>query len=162
MVKTTDFLFLFKASLMNKRRASEGLGPVTFQDVEDGSAPRGMHLDRRMKSLYSVIWILSDPELTQLCHRLYCRCVGVWVWERRGQDGTIRGVTSVSEQPGADACVFDFASAKLAWTPFHGQHIAHGINKRMWWLNTAPLRPEKEQHYSPELHLHSQTLLMHK
>lgn len=41
------------------------------------------------------------------------------------------GVTSVSKQPGARACVFDLASAKLAWALFHGQHVAHGINKRM-------------------------------
>ena len=40
------------------------------------------------------------------------------------------GVTSVSKQPGAHACVFDLASAKFAGAPVHGQHIARGINKR--------------------------------
>lgn len=40
------------------------------------------------------------------------------------------GVTSVSKQPGAHACVFDLASAELAGALFHGQHVAHGINKR--------------------------------
>ena len=39
------------------------------------------------------------------------------------------GVTSVSKQPGAHACVFDLASAKLAGALFHGQHVARGINK---------------------------------
>lgn len=40
------------------------------------------------------------------------------------------GVTSVSKQPGAHACVFDLASAKLAGALVHGQHVARGINKR--------------------------------
>ena len=46
------------------------------------------------------------------------------------EKGTCVGVTSVSKQPGAAACVFDLASAKLAGAVFHGQHIARGINKR--------------------------------
>lgn len=48
----------------------------------------------------------------------------------KGAECQCAGVTSVSKQPGAHACVFDLASAKLAGAFFHGQHVAGGINKR--------------------------------
>ena len=83
------------------------------------------------------------------------------MWEGRGERCQCAGVTSVSKQPGAQACVFDLASAKLARALFHGQHVAHGINTRKWCFN-SPVASRKEQYYSPESHLHSltQTLLL--
>lgn len=97
---------------------------------------------------------------THCCHWQWI-CVGVWVWEGRGEKCQCAGVTSVSKQPGAQACVFDLASAKLARALFHGQHVARGINTRKWCLN-SPVAFRKEQYYSPESRLHSltQTLLL--
>lgn len=53
------------------------------------------------------------------------------------------GVTSVTKQPGARACMFDLASAKLAGILFHGQNIAHGMHRRKQCLTTALMHPEK-------------------
>lgn len=54
----------------------------------------------------------------------------VWELGYEREGGGMSGLTSVSKQPGAHASVFDLASAKLAGALFHGQHVAHGINKR--------------------------------
>lgn len=71
---------------------------------------------------------------------------------------SVRGVTSVSKQPGPHACVFDLASAKLTGALIHGR-VAHGINMRKGCFYTAALHPKMSSIIPPHhtcVHSHQQ------